>query len=60
MASPMTAVNDVQPILGYQFGNLELLLEALKAAGFGLNLLQSRNGIDGNKQLAHVGSAVIK
>lgn len=56
----MAAVNDVQSILGYQFGNLELLLEALKATGSGLNLLQSRSVMDGNRRLAQVGAAAIK
>jgi len=39
--TPVVAVEDVQAVLGYRFANLELLLEALKAAGSGLNLGQA-------------------
>ena len=54
------AVEDVQSILGYRFTNLELLLEALKAAGSGLNLARDLSSMDGNKRIAQVGDGALK
>ena len=44
----------------YQFGNLKLLLEALKTSGFDINLLRSPRIMDGRNRLDHVDAAVIK
>lgn len=53
-------VNEVQLKLGYNFQNPACLLEALKAAGSGLNFNQSHATIDGNKRLAQLGNATIR
>src|SRR5690348_4495763 len=53
-------VEDVENILIYKFGNKSLLLEALKTAGSGFNIGQSRAVMDGNKRLALVGDSAIK
>ena len=60
MATVHDAVNDIQLRLGYNFQNPGCLLEALKAAGSGLNLSQSHATTDGNKRLAQLGSAAMK
>lgn len=60
MMTPTVAVEDVQTILGYQFNNRELLLEAIKASGSGLNLGHNRSAMEGNKRLAQVGDAVMR
>ena len=60
MSTPLNAINDVQAILGYDFRNPQLLLEALKTAGSGFNLRQGSAGLDGNKRVAQVGSAILK
>jgi hypothetical protein len=43
------AVEHLQSTLTYQFTNPRHLLEALRAAGSGYNIYQSRTVIDGNK-----------
>ena len=58
--SPIIAVDGVQSILSYQFNNRELLLEAIKASGSGLNLGHNRSALEGNKRLAQVGDAVLR
>ena len=60
MANVHDAVNDIQLRVGYDFQNPGPLLEALRAAGSGLNLSQSHATIDGNKRLAQLGSAAMK
>ena len=58
--TPIVAVEDIQALLGYRFANLELLLEALKAAGSGLNLGRNPSSSDGNKRIAQVGDGALK
>lgn len=60
MSSPLDAISDVQEILGYEFQNPQLLLEALKTAGAGFNMRRGMAPLDGNKRVAQVGSAVVK
>jgi len=60
MATPdtLSAVNDLQTVLAYQFTNSKYLHEALRAAGSGHGATTS--SIDGNKRLAHLGDAIMK
>ena len=60
MATVHDAVNDIQLRLEYKFQNFDCLLEALRAAGFGLNLSSSHATIDGNKRLAQLSSVAMK
>lgn len=60
MASVYDAVNDMQLQLGYDFQNRNYLLEALRAAGSGLNLSHSHVTVDGNKRLAQLGSVAMR
>ena len=55
MSDPLTAVNEIQVLLGYIFRNPPLLFEALKTAGTGFDLRQP----DGNKRLAQLGSSAL-
>jgi ribonuclease III len=60
MATPMEIKQLVETRLGYNFNDCNLMMEALKAAGSGMNLHQREHAKDGNKRLAQVGDAVIK
>lgn len=60
MSSLLAAAEEVQAILGHQFTNPQLLLEALKAAGSGFTSYHNRSAVDGNKRLAHVGNALLR
>jgi len=56
----VTAAHDVQAILGYQFSDRRILLEALGAAGSGFNLSHNQSAKEGNERLALMGDAILK
>lgn len=60
MTTVHDAMNDIQLRLEYNFQNPSYLLEALKAAGSGLNLNQSHATTNDNKRLAQLESAAMK
>jgi hypothetical protein len=60
MSSAQDVVVVVQTTLDYQFNHVQLLLEALKAAGAGFSIQHVRSAKDGNKRLAHVGNLALQ